>query len=82
MYFQKKERLSLSQQEPASYSLHIHLSRGLLFIMETILTILTKPNANLHCYQRQSTFTEHSRWDPIENITPWSDFTYQNLIHR
>lgn len=49
---------------------------------DTILHLLTKRNVHLQCYSRASTLTFNDSWSPIENVAPWTEFNYQNLLQR
>ncbi|KAE8146873.1 hypothetical protein BDV25DRAFT_143277 [Aspergillus avenaceus] len=49
----------------------------------TDLELLTLPNPTLNTHDpEQKKWTYNADWRPIENVAEWSDFSYQNLLHR
>jgi hypothetical protein len=49
---------------------------------ETVLQHLTKPNVTLVRLEKSSTKTMNRDWAPVENIAPWTNFTFENLVNR
>ncbi|KAJ9296755.1 hypothetical protein DTO271G3_4954 [Paecilomyces variotii] len=48
---------------------------------ETLLSYLTRPNPRISRKARGPVkYTFNSLWFPIENLEPWTEFNYQNLV--
>jgi hypothetical protein len=49
----------------------------------TVLDYLCRPNPEVSSSPPISlTLTVNPKWDPIEGVRPWEDFTYENLVSR
>ncbi|PYH94677.1 hypothetical protein BO71DRAFT_352959, partial [Aspergillus ellipticus CBS 707.79] len=48
---------------------------------ETLLSYLTRPNPRISRIARGPVkFTFNTLWFPVENVEPWTEFNYQNLM--